>query len=529
MKRLPTFLYYLLFSWQLMAQYPGTYPTSGGQASGQEPHDGSGYYGETYQVALLLDVSGSMDGLIEQAKSQLWYIVNDIYTLSGSNPRIELALYEYGNSRLGAQRGYLRQVTPFTQDFDWVSDELFRLRTGGSAEYCGMVIEHATFNLRWDNRYETRKLMYIAGNESFSQGRVSYQRAIEAARNRGIQMNTIFCGNASTGRRLGWENAAFTAGGLFSNIDHNQRYFHSGNSYDRQLSQLNQQLNQTYVPYGSQGSNYYRRQQAQDRYAQQYGTGNLGQRAMVKASPNYRNESWDLVDAVSAGQVNLADVPSTDLPVEMRSMSFPQREAYVQQKKQERETLKRKIQQTAQLSRQTEQTKPSSASKPALENAIKQSLVPANTRRPVRSPTTFTPKQQTAPKSQPSSNTRSSGSFEWPSNRSSGVKQPRLSSPGQAPTQQTTRPAPRTTPSRSTPTRSAPQSSPTRSYTPRSVPKSTSPRTYKPRTVPQNVKPKPQTKPSYQKPSARTVKQAPVRRSVPKVQESRSFSMPKKN
>ena len=28
------------------------------------------------QVAILLDVSGSMDGLIEQAKSQLWNMVN---------------------------------------------------------------------------------------------------------------------------------------------------------------------------------------------------------------------------------------------------------------------------------------------------------------------------------------------------------------------------------------------------------------------------------------------------------------------
>ena len=35
----------------------------------------------TIQVAILLDTSGSMDGLIEQAKSRLWNIVNTL-TLS---------------------------------------------------------------------------------------------------------------------------------------------------------------------------------------------------------------------------------------------------------------------------------------------------------------------------------------------------------------------------------------------------------------------------------------------------------------
>lgn len=51
------------------------------------------------QVALLLDTSSSMDGLIEQAKSRLWNIVNTLTTLkyNGKAPQIEIALYEYGN------------------------------------------------------------------------------------------------------------------------------------------------------------------------------------------------------------------------------------------------------------------------------------------------------------------------------------------------------------------------------------------------------------------------------------------------
>ncbi|MBK9013028.1 MAG: hypothetical protein IPM82_02505 [Saprospiraceae bacterium] len=46
------------------------------------------------QVALLLDTSGSMDGLIEQAKSQLWKILNELNRMrkNGEVPDLEVAL-----------------------------------------------------------------------------------------------------------------------------------------------------------------------------------------------------------------------------------------------------------------------------------------------------------------------------------------------------------------------------------------------------------------------------------------------------
>src|SRR5687767_5560705 len=85
------------------------------------------------QIALLLDTSNSMDGLIGQAKSQLWRVVNDLAgsRCRGRSPRIEVALYEYGNSGLAAGENYIRQVLPFTRDLDRVSERLFGLSTNG--------------------------------------------------------------------------------------------------------------------------------------------------------------------------------------------------------------------------------------------------------------------------------------------------------------------------------------------------------------------------------------------------------------
>src|SRR4030095_9701431 len=67
------------------------------------------------QAAVLLDVSGSMTGLIEQAKSMLW---NTVLTLGKahctdkSSPRVELALYEYGRTNNDKTKGYVKQLSP---------------------------------------------------------------------------------------------------------------------------------------------------------------------------------------------------------------------------------------------------------------------------------------------------------------------------------------------------------------------------------------------------------------------------------
>ena len=59
------------------------------------------------QVALLLDTSNSMDGLINQARTQLWTIVNEFARAKqfGQAPTLQVALYEYGKSGLPAAGG----------------------------------------------------------------------------------------------------------------------------------------------------------------------------------------------------------------------------------------------------------------------------------------------------------------------------------------------------------------------------------------------------------------------------------------
>ncbi|HSA24378.1 MAG TPA: vWA domain-containing protein, partial [Myxococcota bacterium] len=158
------------------------------------------------QLAILLDTSSSMDGLINQARTQLWKVVNELLASrkAGQRPELQVAVFEYGNQGLSAQSGYIRLVTPLTSDLDRVSEALFALTTNGGDEYCGQVISVATEQLAWSPSPGDLKLVYIAGNEPFTQGGVDFRGAVKAAINRGIAVNTIHCGTYEEGVSSGW-------------------------------------------------------------------------------------------------------------------------------------------------------------------------------------------------------------------------------------------------------------------------------------------------------------------------------------
>lgn len=443
MPRCYTLLIALLLSVSsLSAQYPDTWPT--------DYEDEYARQDRRIQIALLLDVSGSMDGLIEQAKTQLWHIVNGLmYQYDGERPpRLELALYEFGSERLRAREGYLRQLVPFTTDLDWVSSELFRLRADGRYEYCGAVLDAALRELTWSHHPDDQHLIYIAGNESFNQGPVSARTVLRQAFERGIVVNSVFCGRESDGRREGWSEAAYYGGGEYFVIDQNHHDRYDRDPYGGRLLGLNQQLNQTYVPYGPQASHYWQRQQHEDRHAQQYGSAVASQRALAKASPAYVQPQWDLVDAVATGQVDLASLPQEQLPTEMQGMSLAAQQQYLQRKAEARQAIRREMRQVAvqapavaapapahgSPSRPAPSTRPTPTAAPTLGDAILQSAQPRTRTQPRRS--TGSPNVQRQPTPRPAPRTTRPS---WPSPRPQPAATPsRPSRPKPA-----ARPAPR--------------------------------------------------------------------------------------
>ncbi|MEP3890096.1 MAG: vWA domain-containing protein [Hellea sp.] len=297
------------------------------------------------QVALLLDTSNSMDGLISQAKSQLWTLVNELSEgrRDGHAPQIELALYEYGNSNISAARGYVRQVLPLSTDLDAVSEKLFSLKTDGGEEYAGQVMTAALDELDWSDNDSAMKLMIIAGNEPFTQGSISYQSACSLAHEKGVKIDTIHCGSSRKGIEGKWKAGAECGHGIYMVIDQDEKYVHIDSPYDDDIIRLNRKLNDTYIGYGSSGRANMERQAVQDSNAASMGKGISLKRAKSKASSAYNNKSWDLVDAYEADNEALDKVKGEDLPKELQGKSGAELKQYIEAKQLERTATSKEI------------------------------------------------------------------------------------------------------------------------------------------------------------------------------------------
>ena len=295
------------------------------------------------QVALLLDTSGSMEGLINQARRQLWRFVNELATakMDGKNPRIEVALYEYGNDKLPRETQWIRCVVGLTADLDLVAKELFALRTSGGTECCGAVIKHAVENLKWSNSPKALKVIFIAGNEPFTQGSVDYRVACKMAVERGIIVNTIYCGPYDAGARSGWKDGARLAEGKYMNIDQ-RKVVHIEAPQDKRLAELGQKLGKLVVPFGRYGAKRLKAQEAVEKEVRKAGAFVAAERALAKARAA-DSSAWDLVDAVRKGKVKLEDIKTEDLPEKLRKMTLQQRKDYIQKLIKERERIEKEI------------------------------------------------------------------------------------------------------------------------------------------------------------------------------------------
>ena len=303
------------------------------------------------QVALLLDTSGSMSGLIEQAKSQLWNILNELARTvrDGEETTLEIALYEYGNPSKGRNPNQIHQLSHFTTDMDLISQKLFSLTTSGGEEYCGAMIQASLNDLEWKSD-DGLRIIYIAGNEPFTQGPVHYVDACKNAQAKGVIVNTIYCGDHETGIKELWQAGAVVGGGEFLNIDHDQETVYVKTPYDDQINQLNIQLNDTYIPYGTQGMRKKENQMKQDANALNYSSANYADRAVFKSSKKYKATDWDLVDAYEKDQSVLkdAEVVSEDL----KDLNREELEVKIKEAAQARADIQQQIKELDQKRRQ---------------------------------------------------------------------------------------------------------------------------------------------------------------------------------
>ncbi len=298
------------------------------------------------QVAILLDVSGSMDGLIEQAKAQLWNMVSVMGKAQCNKvtPQIEIALYEYGRTTNNKAEGYVKKISGFTGDLDMLSKNLFALTTNGGDEYCGHVIYTSLQDLQWDASTENYKVIFIAGNEDFLQGDVLYTKACDEAKKKGVIVNTIYCGDSLQGIREHWNLNTECGTGSFTVIDQNKKTDEIPTPYDSIIFTLNEKLNGTYVGYGRAGEAMMEQQASVDKMNKAMSPAAGIKRAEVKSNAKlYKNSSWDMVDAYKDDANFIDRLDRKTLPDSLKNKTSEQLKAIIKNKADQRAAIQKQI------------------------------------------------------------------------------------------------------------------------------------------------------------------------------------------
>jgi hypothetical protein len=299
------------------------------------------------QAAILLDVSGSMDGLIEQAKAQLWNMVSTMGKAKCSGdaaPKIEIALYEYGRSSNDIKQGYVKKINGFISDLDSLSENLFSLKTNGGDEYCGHVIYSSLNELQWDAAPENYKVIFIAGNEDFLQGDIQYTKSCTDAKKKGVIVNTIYCGDKMQGIAEHWNLAGECGNGSYTNINQNAKEIEIVTPYDSMIYVMNNKLNGTYIAYGYDGFAYQSKQVRMDvantTMSKEAGMKRIKAKSSAKV---YQNAHWDLVDANANGDFNFKTLDKKNLPDSLKNKSVAEIEKIVDEKSKERSNIQKEI------------------------------------------------------------------------------------------------------------------------------------------------------------------------------------------
>ncbi|MDC1402791.1 hypothetical protein N8328_00105 [Crocinitomicaceae bacterium] len=297
------------------------------------------------QMAILFDASGSMNGLLSQAKARMWSIVNELTALRYEDvvPTVEIALYSYGYDGHPGSEYFTKQLVPLTTDLDLISEKLFSITTNGGSEYCGGVIEKSLDDLAWSTEKLDLKMIYIAGNEPFNQGPIDYKTVCKSACEREIFINTIHCGPYEVGVKHFWFDGAQIGCGDYFHIDADKSIQHITTPYDSLINVYNDSLNTTYIEYGSDGKMLKERQAKQDVNAQIMSPSSKAERSIAKSKANYTNTSWDIVDAEKDEDFKIEDIKEEQLPEILKGKTTEEKKKIIGEKSAERDEYQKKI------------------------------------------------------------------------------------------------------------------------------------------------------------------------------------------
>lgn len=299
-------------------------------------------------VVFALDTTGSMSGLIQAAKEKIWSIASSMAQAKPA-PEIRIGLVAYRD------RGdaYVTRIVDLSSDLDSMYATLMDFQAAGggdSPESVNQALADAVNNMSWSADPRTYKVVFLVGDAPPHMdyaNDVKYPQTLALARQKGIVVNAIQCGNVMQTRQ-NWQQIAELGSGDYFQVNQSGSAVAVTTPYDKKLAALSRELDKTRMVYGSkeQKAAFARKQAATEKLHASASEESQARRATFNASKSGKTNllgKQDLVDAVSSGRVELKDIEKSALPAAVAALTPAEQETLIKDKADKRKALQEKI------------------------------------------------------------------------------------------------------------------------------------------------------------------------------------------
>ncbi len=296
------------------------------------------------EVAFVLDTTGSMSGLIENAKRKIWSIATSIVD---TNPDAEV---RDGAGCLSRPRDeYVTKKFDLTTDIQGLYAELLKFRAQGGGDWPESVneaLDVAVTKLNWSQEKHVRRIVFLVGDAppqmKYEQDR-KYPEVLKDAKARGILVNAVQAGSARDTERF-WREIAQLGDGKYIPIPQDGGVARViVTPYDREIIELQIRLNRTVLPYGKRAQQMDIRNRLDNVAAAPSSTATEIAVYQNKVRKGVVSTDGDLVADAAAGRVQLESIPEAELPEALQKLSQAERKAELQRQSAERKMLDEKL------------------------------------------------------------------------------------------------------------------------------------------------------------------------------------------
>ena len=310
--------------------------------------------GKKIEVVFVLDTTGSMSGLIQGAKDNIWSIASSMASAE-SAPTIKMGLVAYRDKG----DDYVTKTVDLSEDLDTNYGTLMGFQANGGGDHPEDVnkgLYEAVSNMSWSQDKDTYRVIFLVGDappQSGYQGEMKYPEIVEMAHSKGIVINTIQCGN-NADTLTSWKHIAQLSQGDFFQVEQSGSAVALSTPFDKQIASLSRELDGTRLFYGDKAEMEKKRVkvEATSIFNSSASDISIARKAEFNSTAsgmlNFADDS-ELVDAFSSGRVELDDISVEELPVELQSLDESERQTVLTQKASKRKELQDQI---ASLSRQ---------------------------------------------------------------------------------------------------------------------------------------------------------------------------------